>query len=239
MRIDKPGGVSLVERWREAKRTDAVIHIQKVWRLVCAKRRLQQQSRKQEREVAARKLQAFARRIRMNNRESLLKRAVAENPFLNVPDPSRLVQHEEKVLANRKQYHVSMCKGKTFEELRKHAEARYQEFANGSQRCTFEISHLLLQRHQTRQMIQALDGRDFSRPSPYSVCSATLLREAEAKHQERKAMMEQADKVGSLPVMPGEGDLSLAVDTQAEDDEVLIELEKKLGYNFSRFDFSM
>lgn len=191
----------------------------------------------QERDAAARKIQAFARRLR--GRESFLLRATRDNPFLNPPDPTRLHRHEEEILTKRKKYHDSMHKGTSFEELRLRAEARYQEFAKAAQRTQYEISHMFLQRHQTRQMVQALEGRGWSKPSPYGVCSASLLREAEERHQERKALMEQAIKLGGLPSMQNEGELPLAMNPQAEEDDVLAELEAKLGYNFSRFDFSL
>ncbi|CAE8662348.1 unnamed protein product [Polarella glacialis] len=235
-RLALPGGYKLVSRWKDGREAEAATRVQNLWRSMRAKKQLVQLVGQQVREEAARRLQAFARRNRRKQRQSLLARSAAENPCWRPVDTDRLSRHAEEIISKRRQHHASMCRGFNEVELRKQAEARYRELTDGVGRWRYDVWRSLLQREQTKEMIQALEGRSWDRPSPYSVCSATLLKDAEEKHRERKAAYRQDRQVGAESGGVWDSGTPVAVESRAEEleaDTLLHSLEADLGYDFS------
>lgn len=241
VRMSQPDGVLLVGQWREACETEAAQRIQSLWHSALEKKELERKATEQQREAAARKLQAFVRRLRRRGRPSPLSLTAEANPWRRAVESDRLSCHKDEVLRKRRQYTAAMLKGKSLEEVRQRAEVQYAAFGRIAPRARYDVWRTLLQREQTRQVIQALEGRNWGNPVPYGVCSAALLRDAEDKHLERKASMEQAMHLGGLSLAARPGEMPLAVESRTEEEEaqmLLRGLETELGYDFSFIDTS-
>jgi len=227
-----PSGHKLVGRWKEAKEAEAATKVQNLWRSLKSKKKLVKLVGEQEQVEAAKKLQAFARRRRTRTRQSLLSRTAAENPAWRPMDEIRLMQHEKEIIEKRRQWHSTMSRGLTHAQLQMQAEDKYRNFLEGVQRSRYDVWLALMQREQTRQMIEALEGRSWDRPLPYGVCSAALLSDAQEKHRMRKQDMLQDQRASSH----GAPSDAPAVESRAEEleaDSLLQALESDLGFDFS------
>lgn len=234
-RLAMPSGHRLVGRWQEARDQEAATKVQNMWRSVRSKKKLVVLIEEQQRQEAARKLQSFARRRRQGLRQGLLAKTAQENPCWRPADLDRIMEHEKAIVNKRRQWHSSMQRGLNEAELKQQADERYRELLQGAGRWRYDVWRLLLQREQTRQCIQALEGRSWDRPLPYGVCSAALLQEAEEKHRARKAAMLQEQKeLGGVHIaLSGEVPYVESRTEELEADALLQSLESDLGFDFS------
>lgn len=231
-RLAQPGGARLVAARRDAQQADAAQRVQLLWRRTRAKRKLATLDRRQQEEKAIRMLQRCARRWRERRRrgtmQSLLARALQESPYGKPLSDQRLLQNEQEILAKCRQFQASTRAGRSDEDWRKQADAAYQEFTAEIGLHRSAVVRTLVQKEQIKQIIQALEGRSWENPLPHGVCNASLMSEALEKHRQRKASM--------VKDIRGLGDVSLSVESRAEEEEAnasLHDLERLLGCDFS------
>lgn len=228
-RLALPGGAQLVSRWQDARTADAALKVQSVyrtWKAKAARRALQKQ---RDTEHAARLMQAFWRKRAQRGRPNPLSQAMQTAPFSSVVTPERLLKVEERILNQKKQFHVSRNQGLSAEELKKRSVARYQDFVEHLPRHRRDMLLALTMKVQAREMVRALEGRSWDRPPPFGLCSSVLVRDAENKHKERKASI--ARDLGASG-----NDVYVYIESRAEEleaNDVLRTLEKELGYDFS------
>lgn len=234
-RLAMPFGHRLVGRYAEAREAEAATRVQSLWRAVRAKKKLVKLVGEQKLQQAAKKLQAFARRRWQRQRQSPLVRSAVENPFWRPIQEERVKLHENEVLKKRKEWSSLTGRGLTEAQLKIQAEGKYHEFLEGAGRWRYDVWRTLLERDQTRQMMEALtraEGKGFDHPVT-GLCSAFLLSEASEKHQQRVAPA--AGPAG--PGGPGSAaQLSSATESANEEREadlLLQGLESQLGYDFS------
>jgi len=244
-KIALPGGARLVNRWRGARESEASQKVQSVCRRFLAKHKFCKLVYENRKERAVTMLQGCIRRRQQRQRPSLASRAEKETPWSRPIDQGQLLQHEERVLQKRKEYHASMRQGMNDEALKKRAAEQYRGLLEGLGQRRYDIWRTILVREQTRQMIQTLEGKNWDRPPPYGVCSATLIEDAEEKHKEIKAslMREMVIDTQTLSSTSLSGtaqgepvDVPAALESrteEAEADSLLLKLETSLGYNFS------
>jgi len=111
------------------------------------------------------------------------------------------------------------------------AAAEYETFLQGAGRSRYDVWRTLLERSQTRRIVEAMEGKSFANPPPHGICSAYLLQEAEEKHRQRKTSILQASMLGAQEQGP-----SVHVESNREEqeaDQLLKALESQLGYDFS------
>lgn len=255
-KLSQPAGYKLVGHTQETRVSEAAQKVQSLWRRAKAKKQYVKRLGEADREAAARKLQSLARRRQRRQRPGLLAVSAQDHPASRPITVARLLEHEAQILQKRKEFCRETTGGKAAdEELRIQAMTKYREFVEGLERNRLDVQRTLVQKEQTRQMIRALEVRDGVNPwdhmLPYGVCSAALMREAEEKHRERKAAIQQnmwaggandrsAESSGAPAASPRSVDLAaevpLAVESrveEAEADEMLRGLEADLGYDFS------
>ena len=233
-RLAMPSGHRLVGKWQEASKAEAATQVQSRWRSVRAKKKLVKLVGEQRHQEAIRKIQDFFRRRRQRQQRSPLVVSAVENPFWRPMQEERVRALENSIVEKRKQWSSLTGRGLSSEQLKLQATADYEHFQQGVGRFRYDVWRTLLERAQARRLIEAMEGRTFSNPPPYNVCSAYLLREAEEKHRGRKQSVSQARDLGDTKDM-GMGQ-SVYVESQTEEqeaNELLFALESKLGYNFS------
>lgn len=238
-------GHRLVEEWNDARTAKAAKMVQTMWRKMIAKRRMKKVAGKMNQEAALRRIQVFVRKWRQKRQPNLLLLAAQENPAARPITHERLFKHEEQMLKKKTAYIPdvtgdAMAQALRMEELRRKAEEKYRGFLASRPQERAEIARTYLHREQTKQMISALDGRGWDRPLPYGVCSAALLKEAEKRHEERKAEFAREIWAGGVNKHTGNAieaaTLTVAVEScteAAENDQLLWGLEADLGYDFS------
>jgi len=148
-------------------------------------------------------------------------------------DEIRLMQHEKEVIDKRRQWHSTMSRGLTLAQLQMQAEDKYRNFVESAQRSRYDVWLSLMQRAQTQQMIEALEGRSWDRPLPYGVCSAALLTDAEEKHRMRKQEMIQGQRAAGQGGSAGDAPMVESRAEELEADTLLQALEADLGFDFS------
>jgi len=239
VRLQRPTGVQLLERWRGTRETTAAQKLQSLWRGARQRKRSLSAAVEQKRDAAARKLQAFARQWRHRGAQRPLAQAARASPCAVPLDSVQLQLHETSILEafrDRRQEYLTRCRGMPFDAIKHEASQRYREFATSTQRALYDVWRVTLQREQTRRMGNALDHRGWGNPVPYGVCSAMFLREAEEKHLERKASLEASYGLfGGAAGLAGSPGMPPLVESQAEEaeaDELLRSLETELGYDF-------
>ena len=231
-RLAMPYGHRLVSRYSEAREAEAATRVRTLWRSVRAKKKLVKLIGEQQQQEAARRLQAFARRRWRRRRQSPLVRSAVENPFWRPIQEDRVKQHESEIIKKRKEWSSLTGRGLTEAQLKLQAEEKYSEFLEGAGRWRYDVWRSLMERDQTRQMVEVLtraEGKGFESPS-YGICSAWLLKEAKEKHSQRTASMVQSHLKG----------LSICAESTTEEQEadlLLHGLEAELGYDFSMPDF--
>lgn len=239
--LAQPRGARLVERWMELREVRAAEKVQSLWRALRRKREMALQAGQQERQTAAIRLQAFFRRRRMREHESVLREQVLGHPCWSPLDAPRLHQLEED-LAQRRQRHQDEYRRRTEqereqfrEESRQKGTALYADFCETATEAHEDIYGLLVEQARIRHMIKACEGRGWSRPLPPGTCNPSFMAVAREKHELRKAATERVVEVGGLPPPPLAGIDQVTVESLAEEreaDALLQGLEHALGYDF-------
>ena len=223
-RLELPRGHRLVYRYLEATTKEAATKVQSLWRRVRAKKKLVQLIGEQRQLEAAQRLQSFARRRWQRQGQSPLVKSAVENPFWRPIQDERVKILEGEVVRKRKEWSTLTGHGLTEAQLKVQAEESYNAFLEGAGRWRYDVWRSLLERNQTKQMLEALEGGLES--ARFGLCSAFLLKEAKEKHEQRVASMLLSHSKG----------FSLSVESPAEEAEaalLLHGLEAELGYDFS------
>ena len=226
-RLALPKGHRLVYRYMEATTKEAATKVQSLWRRVRAKKRLVQLIGEQRQQEAAQRLQSFARRRWQRQGQSPLVKSAVENPFWRPIQDERVKMLEGEVVRKRKEWSTLTGHGLTEAQLKVQAEEKYNAFLEGAGRWRYDVWRTLMERNQTKQMVEALtrEGQGLE-SARFGLCSAFLLKEAKEKHEQRLASMLQSHSKG----------FSLCVESpteEAEADLLLHGLEAELGYDFS------
>jgi len=229
-RLAMPYGHRLVSRYAEARESEAATKVQTLWRSLRAKQKLVKLMAEQKQQEAAKKLQSFARRRWQHQRQSPLVRSAVANPFWRPIEDDKVKLHEKDVLKKRKEWSSLTGRGLTEPQLKIQAEGKYHEFLEGAGRWRYDVWRTLLERDQTRQMMEALTQREGGLDHPVmGLCSAFLLKDANEKHRQRIGQIPGATSVGRDSV----GGVVESAHEEQEAALLLHGLEAELGYDFS------
>lgn len=249
--LHQPGGARLVNEWWDVREGKAAQTVQSRWRAVRAKQERLRLVKKEREEKALRMIQGAVRRFRLRRRPVPIHLAADEDPASRPIDPDRMRKHEEAILKKTHAYlPEKMHPLLSQDDLRVKALDNYRSFLSGVALRRLENRRMLLQKHDIRQKIEALEGRNFTNPIPFGQATAAFMNEAEEKHRERKQIMSRNMKYLSRMRKPGpdgekpgpdgekaqkmEGIVSLESHTEeAEADALLKALEADLGYDFT------